>query len=84
MPLGCIILCTVQKRKSLHGYDGRTGRTGGGGWSHLQSAVCMATARLGCKRTVVGTGWAKFHPGCSCLENVVGGSGKATWALSRC
>ena len=33
------------------------GGTGGGGWGHPQGAVHMAAARLGCKRTVVGTGW---------------------------
>ena len=42
----------------------RKGGTGGGGWSHLQSAVHMAAAWLGCKRSVVGTGWANSHPGC--------------------
>ena len=34
------------------------GGTGGGGWGHPQCAVHMAAARLGCERTMVGTGWA--------------------------
>ena len=52
----------------------------------------VVAARLGCKSTVVRTGWANFRPGCmdrlrkhcSCI---VGGSflaGKAAWALSAC
>ena len=36
--------------------------TGGGGWGHQQGAVHMAAARLGCKRAMVGTGWANSHP----------------------
>ena len=36
----------------------------GGGWGHMQSAVHMAAAKLGCKRTMIGTGWAHSHPGC--------------------
>ena len=39
------------------------GGTGGGGWDHLQGAVHMAAARIGCKRTMVGTGWANSWPG---------------------
>ena len=30
----------------------------------LQGAMHMAAARLGCKRTMVGTGWANSRPGC--------------------
>ena len=37
--------------------------TGGAGWGHPQGAVHMAAARLGCKRTMVGTGWANSQPG---------------------
>ena len=52
----------------------------------------MAAARLGCKRTVVGTGWANSWPGCmsrlrKCYSHLSGGSflaGKASWALSGC
>ena len=47
----------------------------------------MAAARLGCKRTVVGTGWANSWPGCMSYSHLSGGSflaGKASWALSRC
>ena len=52
----------------------------------------MAAARLGCKRTMVGTGWANFQPGCmstlrKCYYHLSGGSflaEKASWALSRC
>ena len=52
-----------------------------------------AAARLGCKRTVVGTGWANSRPGCmmsrlrKCYSHLLGGSflaGKASWAPSRC
>ena len=41
----------------------RKGGTGGGGWGHPQGAVHMAAARLGCKRIMVGTGWANSWPG---------------------
>ena len=52
----------------------------------------MAAARLGCKRTVVGTGWANSWPGCmsrlrKCYSHLSGGSflaGKASRALSGC
>ena len=52
----------------------------------------MAVARLGCKRTVVGTRWANSWPGCmsrlrKCYSHLSGGSflaGKASWALSGC
>ena len=54
----------------------------------------MAAARLGCKRTVVGTRWANSlsQPGCmsrprKCYSHLSGGSflaGKASWALSGC
>ena len=40
----------------------RKGETGGGGWGHLQGAVHMAAARLGCKRAMVGTEWANSRP----------------------
>ena len=70
----------------------RKGGTGGGGWGHPQGAVHMAAARLGCKRTVVGTGWANSWPGCmsrlrKCYSHLSGGSflaGKASLALSGC
>ena len=70
----------------------RKGGTGGGRWGHPQGAVHMAAARLGCKRTVVGTGWANSWPGCmsrlrKCYSHLSGGSflaGKASWALSGC
>ena len=50
----------------------------------------MAVARLGCKRTMVGTGWANSHPGCmsrlkKCYSRLSGGSflaRKVSWALS--
>ena len=64
---------------------GRKGGTGGSGWG-------MAAARLGCKRTVVGTRWANSRPGYmsrlrKCYSHLSGGSflaGKASWALSGC
>ena len=40
------------------------GGTGGGGWGHPQGDMHMVTARLGCKSTMVGTGWANSCPGC--------------------
>ena len=52
----------------------------------------MAAARLGCKRTMVGTGWANSQPGCmsrlmKMLLSPFWGSfqaGKVSWALSGC
>ena len=52
----------------------------------------MAAARLGCKRTMVGTGWANSRPGCmntlrKCYSHLSGGSflaEKASLALSGC
>ena len=49
----------------------------------------MAAARLGCKRTMVGTGWANSRPGCMSrlrkhYSHLSGGSFLASWALSRC
>ena len=41
----------------------RKGGTGRGGWGHPQSAVHMAAAMLGCKKTMVGAGWANSWPG---------------------
>ena len=68
----------------------RKGGTGGGALGHPQGAVYMA-ARLGCKRTMVGTGWANSQPGCmSKLRECHSHSGgsllaeEASWALSRC
>ena len=54
--------------------------------------VHIATARLGCKRTMVGTGQANSHPGSmnrlrKCYSHLAGSSflaGKASWALSGC
>ena len=40
--------------------DGREG----GGWGHPQDAVHTASAKLSCKRAVVGIRWAKSYPGC--------------------
>ena len=70
----------------------RKGRTGGCGWGHPQDAVHMAAAGLGCKRTMVGTGWANSRPGCmrkflKCYSHLSGGSflaEKSSWALSGC
>ena len=42
----------------------RKGGTGGVWWGHSQGVVHMAAARLGCKRTMVGTRWANSRPGC--------------------
>ena len=62
-----------------------------GRWvGHLQGDMHMAVARLGYKRTMVGTGWANSHPGCmsrlkKCYSRLSGGSflaGKASWARS--
>ena len=49
----------------------------------------MAAARLGCKMTMVGTGWANSRPGCmsKCYSHLSEGSflaEKASWALSGC
>ena len=48
----------------------------------------MVAARLGCKSTVVGTGWANSCPGCmDRLRNITLSSflaGKAARALSGC
>ena len=38
----------------------RKGGTGGGGWGHPQGDLHMVVAKLGCKSTMVGTGWANF------------------------
>ena len=70
----------------------RKGGTGGGGWGHPQDAVHMAAARLGCKRTIVGAGWANSWAGCmSKLRKLYshhsGGTflaGKPSLALSVC
>lgn len=48
-----------------------------GGWGHMQSAVHMAAAKLGCKRAMIGTVWAHSHPGCvnrlrECYSHLVG------------
>ena len=66
--------CTLGRKDSLRALArrfcaSRNGVTGGGGsggsgWIHPQGAVHMAAARLGCKRIMVGTGWANSHPGC--------------------
>ena len=60
--------CAVRRKDSLcvlvHRFCvSRKGGTGGGRWGHLQGAVHMAAVRLGCKRTMVNTGWANFGPG---------------------
>ena len=55
------------------------------------TAVHMVAARLGCKRRMVGTGWANSRPGFTnrlrkLYCHLVGGSslaGKAAWELSR-
>ena len=44
-------LCTPVRRL----WVSRKGGTGGDGWDHMQGAVHMAAAWLGCKRTMVGT-----------------------------
>ena len=52
----------------------------------------IAAVRLGCKSTMVGTGWANSCPGCmdrlrKRYSELVGGSflaEKAAWALSGC
>ena len=36
----------------------RKGETGWGGWAHLKGANSMAASRLGCRKTLVCTGWA--------------------------
>ena len=56
-----------------------------------RGAVHMAVARLGCKRAMVGTEWANFHPGCmnrrrKHYSHFLRGSflaGKAVWTLTR-
>ena len=59
---------------------------------HPQGAVHMAAARLGCKKAMVGTGWANSRPGCmnrlrKRYSHHLGGSflaGKAAWVLNEC
>ena len=56
-------------------------RDGGVKWGYLQGDMHMAAARLGCKRTMVGTRWANSHPGCmnrlrKHYSQLVGGSGR--------
>ena len=66
------------------------GRTGGGGWGHLQGDMHMVAARLGCQNAMVGTVWANSCPGCvdrlrKHYSYLAGGSllaGKAAWTLS--
>jgi len=36
----------------------RQGRTGGGEWVHPKGANSMAASGLGCRKPLVGTGWA--------------------------
>ena len=75
-----IILCLCRKGRG----------TGRGGWSHPQGDMHMVAARLGCKRAMVGTGWATSHPDCmdrlrKHYSHLVGGSflaRKAAWVLS--
>ena len=58
----------------------------------MQGDMHMVAARLDCKSTMVGTGWANSCPGYmdrlrKCYSHLVGGlflAGKAAWALSRC
>ena len=38
----------------------RKGGTGRVGWDHPQVDMHMVAARLGCKSTMVGTGWANL------------------------
>ena len=33
-------------------------------WDHPQGDMHMVAAKLGCERTMVGTGYATSHPGC--------------------
>ena len=83
-----MLYCTLARRFCVS----RNGGTGGGGWGQSQGAVHMASARLGCKRTMVGTGWANSCSDCmswlrKCYSHLSGGSflaGKASWVLSRC
>ena len=49
----------------------------GDGFGDSQGAVHMATARFGCKETMVGTRLANSHPGCTrglrkCTSHLVG------------
>ena len=52
----------------------------------------MVTARLGCERVTVGTGWSTSYPDCMdmlrkhCSHLVVGWflARKAVWAMNRC
>ena len=81
-------LCTLARRFCVS----RKGGTGGGGLGHPQGAVHMAAARLGCKRTMVGTRWANSHPGRKSrlrkrYSHLLGGSflaGKTSWTPSGC
>ena len=62
----------------------------GGGLGHPQGAVPFAAARLGCKGSMVGTGWANSCAGCmnrlrKRYSHLVVGpflAGKGAWALS--
>ena len=54
----------AEKIVSVRWCTGSASGTGGGGWGHPQGAVHIAAARLGCKKAMVGTGWANSRPGC--------------------
>ena len=80
---------------SAHGFCvSRKGGIGRGGWvtyKVLYMHVSCMLHRLGCKRAMVGTGWASCNPGCmNKLRKhlqIVGGSfpaGKAASVLSEC
>ena len=59
---------------------------------HRVNIFSITTARLGCKTTMAGTGWANSWPGCMSklrkrYSHLSGGSflaGKASWSLSGC
>ena len=80
-PLSCLRQNSFQEKELSYGCA-----CAWGGWVHI------VAARLGCKSSMVGTGWGNSCPGCmdrlrESYSNLVGGSFlavKATWAMSRC
>ena len=85
---------TLRRKESLHAdtqvLRQQKGWDRGGGWCHLQGAVHMAVASLGCERAMVGSEWANSCPGCtngprkhySYLLECSFLAGKVAWALS--
>ena len=69
-PISALLImsyCTLCRKYSLcaGSVSGERMGRGGGGWLPPTGYCTHGTAaRLGCKRTTVGTWWANSHPGC--------------------